>query len=131
MTNVPRNVLKPPPQNQGGSNKSLMLVTPDPFPSPAHKKKVKGLSCQTSNFIPNPCIHIPVFNGISVFSHHVFNGISVFSHHVCLMGSPYYWNHLLVRHSADRLTDVELYSTASGTNQNHTCFLSIRNLLIL
>ncbi len=31
MTNVPRNVLKPPPQNRGGSNKSLMLVTPDPF----------------------------------------------------------------------------------------------------
>ncbi len=39
MTNVPRNVLKPPPQNRGGWNKSLMLVTPDPFPSPAHKKK--------------------------------------------------------------------------------------------
>ncbi len=49
MTNVPRNVLKPPPQNRGGSNKSLMLVTPDPFPSPAHiKKKVKGVARQTS-----------------------------------------------------------------------------------
>ncbi len=48
MTNVPRNVLKPPSQNRGGSNKSLMLVTPDPFPSPAHiKKKVKGVSRQT------------------------------------------------------------------------------------
>ncbi len=42
MTNVPRNVLKPPPQKWGGYYKSLMLVTPDPFPSPAHKKEGKG-----------------------------------------------------------------------------------------
>ncbi len=32
----------PPPQNRGGSNESLMLVTPDSFPSPAHKKEGKG-----------------------------------------------------------------------------------------
>ncbi len=53
MTNVPRNVLKPPPQNRGGgSNKLLMLVTPDPFPSPPIKKKAKGLARQTNTNPP-------------------------------------------------------------------------------
>ncbi len=37
------------PKSGWFEHKSLMLVTPDPFPSPAHiKKKVKGLARQTT-----------------------------------------------------------------------------------
>ncbi len=40
MTNVPRNVLKPPPQNRGWLEQ--VVDASDPFPSPAHKKEGKG-----------------------------------------------------------------------------------------